>query len=155
MSFPKTSFLRSTARWSLAVHAHMLDACAAYPALSCCPAVLRSQRLCTLWFPHRLHSHRRVTTRRRCPADHWAVPGHASDAARHDFLKPAHRCPADHRAVLYWAVALYGVGNALRSAALVAYALDVLPPASRGVGIGLLRCAGDLGRVLPPMPAPV
>jgi hypothetical protein len=48
--------------------------------------------------------------------------------------------------VLYWAAALYGAGNALRSAALVAYALDVLPPASRGVGIGLLRCAGDLGK---------
>ena len=47
--------------------------------------------------------------------------------------------------MLYCAAALYGVGNALRSAALVAYALDVLPPASRGVGIGLLRCAGDLG----------
>lgn len=90
-------------------------------------------------------SHLPATTTRCCPADHWAVPGHASDAARHEISNPANRCPADHRAVLYWAAALYGVGNALRSAALVAYALDVLPPASRGVGIGLLRCAGDLG----------
>ncbi len=43
------------------------------------------------------------------------------------------------------AAALYGAGNALRSAGLTAYALDILPPPARGLGVGLLRCAGDVG----------
>ena len=37
------------------------------------------------------------------------------------------------------------MGNALLGASALAFALDVLPPRARGLGIGLFRCAGDLG----------
>ncbi len=41
--------------------------------------------------------------------------------------------------------ALYAVGNACIGASPVAYAADVMPANLGGFGLGMYRCAGDLG----------
>ncbi|DBA89338.1 TPA: hypothetical protein ACH3X1_004132 [Trebouxia sp. C0004] len=47
--------------------------------------------------------------------------------------------------------ALYAVGNACIGASPVAYAADVMPANLGGFGLGMYRCAGDLGLMLGPM----
>jgi len=41
---------------------------------------------------------------------------------------------------------LYAVGNACIGASPVAYAADVIPANLGGFGLGMYRCAGDLGK---------
>ena len=43
-------------------------------------------------------------------------------------------------------MALYAFSNACIGANLVAYATDVMPTNLGGFGLGLYRCAGDLGK---------
>eukprot|EP01025_Chloroclados_australasicus_P013609 TRINITY_DN16405_c0_g3_i2.p1 TRINITY_DN16405_c0_g3~~TRINITY_DN16405_c0_g3_i2.p1 ORF type:complete len:446 (+),score=31.60 TRINITY_DN16405_c0_g3_i2:193-1530(+) len=44
----------------------------------------------------------------------------------------------------------YGFCNAFLGSAPVAYATDVMPTAKRGLGLGIYRCAGDMGLMLGP-----
>ena len=41
--------------------------------------------------------------------------------------------------------ALYAIGNACIGASPVAYAADVMPAKLGGFGLGMYRCAGDIG----------
>ena len=41
---------------------------------------------------------------------------------------------------------LYAIGNACIGASPVAYAADVVPANLGGFGLGMYRCAGDLGK---------
>lgn len=43
------------------------------------------------------------------------------------------------------AAAMYAVGTAIIGASPAAYAADVMPKESAGLGLGIYRCAGDLG----------
>ena len=45
-------------------------------------------------------------------------------------------------------VALYALGNACIGASPVAYASDIMPPRLGGFGLGMYRCAGDVGKLL-------
>ena len=42
---------------------------------------------------------------------------------------------------------MYAVGNACIGASPVAYAADVMPANLGGFGLGMYRCAGDLGMI--------
>jgi MFS family permease len=49
-------------------------------------------------------------------------------------------------APLFWiGASLYAVGNAGFGPITSVYAIDVLPPEHRGLGIGVFRSAGDFG----------
>lgn len=43
------------------------------------------------------------------------------------------------------AAALYAVGTAIIGQSPAAYAADVMPADAAGLGLGIYRCAGDLG----------
>lgn len=43
------------------------------------------------------------------------------------------------------ASAMYAVGTAIIGASPAAYAADVMPKDAAGLGLGIYRCAGDLG----------
>lgn len=47
------------------------------------------------------------------------------------------------------AAAVYAVGTAIIGASPAAYAADVMPKESAGLGLGIYRCAGDLGEYKP------
>ena len=47
------------------------------------------------------------------------------------------------------AAAVYAVGTAIIGASPAAYAADVMPKESAGLGLGIYRCAGDLGTLAP------
>ena len=46
------------------------------------------------------------------------------------------------------AAAVYAVGTAIIGASPAAYAADVMPKESAGLGLGIYRCAGDLGALV-------
>jgi len=49
-------------------------------------------------------------------------------------------------APLFWiGVGLYAVGNGVFGPVPAVYAIDVLPPEHRGLGVGVFRSAGDFG----------
>ena len=62
---------------------------------------------------------------------HWVPSCGALQGGSHGFLACA---------------ALYAVGNACIGASPVAYAADVMPAKLGGFGLGMCRCAGDLGK---------
>ncbi len=43
------------------------------------------------------------------------------------------------------AAAIYAMGTAIIGASPAAYAADVMPADAAGLGLGIYRCAGDLG----------
>ena len=58
----------------------------------------------------------------------------------------SHVCALADAAPLFWIGAgLYAVGNAGFGPIPSVYAIDVLPPEHRGLGIGVFRSAGDFG----------
>ena len=46
------------------------------------------------------------------------------------------------------AAAVYAVGTAIIGASPAAFAADIMPPGAAGLGLGIYRCAGDLGACL-------
>ena len=54
--------------------------------------------------------------------------------------------PCAGAAPLFWiGVSLYAVGNGVFGPVPAVYAIDVLPPELRGLGVGVFRSAGDFG----------
>ena len=43
------------------------------------------------------------------------------------------------------AAAVYAVGTAIIGASPAAFAADIMPAGAAGLGLGIYRCAGDLG----------
>ena len=52
---------------------------------------------------------------------------------------------AGRRDIFVLAAAVYAVGTAIIGASPAAYAADVMPKDAAGLGLGIYRCAGDLG----------
>ena len=55
---------------------------------------------------------------------------------------------AGNAAIFVAAAGLYAMSNACVGATPVAYASDVMPSGLGGFGLGIYRCAGDLGEIL-------
>ncbi len=52
---------------------------------------------------------------------------------------------AGRRDLFVLAAAIYAMGTAIIGASPAAYAADVMPADAAGLGLGIYRCAGDLG----------
>ena len=76
---------------------------------------------------------------------------------------PSMRCPDMHALdgmytgcveAFIGAAALHAMGTAIIGQSPAAYAADVMPSDAAGLGLGIYRCAGDLGVAPPPPPPP-
>ena len=54
-------------------------------------------------------------------------------------------CFAGRTDLFVLAAAIYAMGTAIIGASPAAYAADVMPADAAGLGLGIYRCAGDLG----------
>lgn len=59
-------------------------------------------------------------------------------------MVPANRC-AGRQDVFVASMMVYAVANACIGATPAAYAADVMPQSVSGFGLGIYRCAGDIG----------
>lgn len=57
------------------------------------------------------------------------------------------RCHAGRQEIFIAAMMLYAAANACIGATPAAYAADVMPQSVSGFGLGIYRCAGDIGMV--------
>ena len=77
----------------------------------------------------------------------WQLLGHMLCSNLHANCA-LHCCPGRVEAFTAAAV-LYAAANACLGATPSAYAADVMPSSISGLGLGIYRCAGDLGKALP------